>query len=81
MGVRCGYCGDNHDKPDDVETCTMRRLLNRRPKLHPVNAAAWKVHAANARRREEAEKEAPRDVERNLAGIQRARSALRRQPA
>lgn len=83
MSVRCGYCGEEHPSAEDVKDCAltgdanMRFLRRQRPKLqlHPVNQAAMKLAEENMARIEAMRKE-PRDVRRNLDGIERARAAL-----
>ena len=79
MGVRCGYCESSHDNVEDVQACAEAMRLSRRtrtrPKLHPLNEAAFASFREHARRAQEI-KEIPRDVETNLAGIERARAAL-----
>lgn len=82
MGVRCGYCGYLHDDAEQVRVCSEGSMLFRRKRqtrhMHPMNAAAWRYHEDAARARQQAEQEAPADVEINLAGIERARAALPR---
>lgn len=58
----------------------MRHLLRRRPKMHPLNKAAFTLHAENDRRARAARK-VKADRERNLAGVRAAKAALRARSA